>query len=152
VNTISAGNRRPSCGILRRLAAVTYDILLLLAVLFITTLVMNITLGPEFVQSSKMLLRSSLLLCCYLYFVWHWVRGRQTLGMLAWRLVLLRADGSMLSWRTASYRFLLALVSIAFFGCGWLWALFDPMRHALYDRCAGTVLAPPAAGVTKQRP
>ncbi|MBF8268934.1 MAG: RDD domain containing protein [Gammaproteobacteria bacterium] len=133
---------------LRRLAAITYDLMLLYAVLFFVTIILNIVFDPATIQNSKILYPVSLLLCCYWYFVWHWLHGRQTLGMKAWRLILVRADNSPLHWQTASIRFLLAGGSILFFGFGLFWALFDRKKLTFYDRYAGTVLNKSVSGLS----
>ena len=117
-----------------------YDLMLLYAVLFIYTLILNILFGPAAIQGSHIIYPLSLLLCCYGYFVWQWLRAGQTLGMKAWRLVLVGTEGTRLEWRTATIRFLLAGISILMFGAGLWWALFDPRKRAFYDRCAGTNL------------
>ncbi|OGT80205.1 MAG: hypothetical protein A3J35_06410 [Gammaproteobacteria bacterium RIFCSPLOWO2_02_FULL_52_10] len=136
---------------LRRLAAIAYDLMLLFAVLFFVTIILNTVFGPETIQSSRILYPVSLLLCCYWYFVWHWLHGRQTLGMKAWQLVLVRHDNSTLNWQTASIRFLLAGCSILLFGFGLFWALFDVEKLTFYDRYAGTVLLDPGTGIPSSR-
>jgi uncharacterized RDD family membrane protein YckC len=44
----------------------------------------------------------------FLYFGWCWTRGGRTLGLLAWRLAVVRADGAPLGWGDALRRFALA--------------------------------------------
>lgn len=118
----------------------TYDLMLLFAVLFLLTIILNMVFGPATIQNSKILYPVGLLLCCYWYFVWHWLHGGQTLGMQAWRLTLVRDDHSPLQWQTASSRFLLAGGSILLFGFGLLWSFFDAEKLTFYDRYAGTIL------------
>ena len=132
----------------RRLAAIAYDLMLLYAVLFFVSIILNILFGPATIQNSKILFPLCLLLCCYWYFVWHWLHGGQTLGMKAWRLVLVRSDHSPLDWQTASIRFLLAACSIILFGFGLLWAYFDTENRTFYDRYTGTVMLNPDTAAT----
>ena len=123
-----------------RLLAIMYDLLLLFAILFIVTLFSNIAIGPEIIQSSRILYPTSLLLIIYLYFIWHWIHGGQTLGMKAWKLVVMTREGNNLDFWTASKRFLLALITNTCFGFGLLWAIFDPMKLTFYDRYSSTNL------------
>ena len=69
-----------------------------------------------------------------MFFTWFWVHGGQTVGMRAWRLRVVSFDGERIGWRTAAIRFLLAIVSAAMLGLGYLWVLIDPERLAWHDR------------------
>jgi len=124
-----------------RLFALCYDLVLLFGVLFIITAILNVMLGPDTIQSSKIIFPISLLLICYFYFVWHWVRGGQTLGMKAWKLIVKTRNGAHLDWRIASKRFFLALITNSLFGLGLLWSLFDTNKNTLYDKLADTLLS-----------
>lgn len=125
---------------LRRLLSITYDLLLLFAVLFILTVVLNVVFGPERIQSSRLLYPFGLFFISYLYFAWHWIHGGQTLGMKAWKLVIKKNDGLPLDWKVATIRFFLALIMNCIFLSGLLWALFDSNRDSLYDRLSNTTL------------
>lgn len=99
----------PSAGVLRRLAAMLYDGLLLLAVLFIATaLLLPLTHG-EAVHAGNPLFSTYLLFVTFLFFAWFWTHGGQTLGMRAWRLRVERRDGRAVGWWHALLRFLTAL-------------------------------------------
>ena len=129
-----------TCGTLRRLAAIAYDSILLFAVLFLATIIVMPIFKPAVIQSSHILYPAYLLVVCYLYFVGQWVNGRQTLGMRAWRIKLMNHDLTLLNWKTASIRFLLALLSLPLFGFGLFWAVFDPEKTSFYDRFSKTRL------------
>lgn len=129
-----------TCGVLRRLAAITYDSILLFAVIFFATIIAMLFFKPAALQASHVLYPLYLLFVIYLYFVWQWIYGRQTLGMRAWRIMVTNRDSTVLNWRTASLRFLLALVSLPAFGFGLFWSVFDPDRLAFYDRYSKTRL------------
>ena len=129
-----------TCGVLRRLAAMTYDSTLLFAVLFFATIVAMIFFQPAELQASRVVYPMYLLLVIYLYFVWQWIYGRQTLGMKAWRVKLIRDDATVLNWQSASLRFVLALVSLIPLGFGLFWSVFDPDRATFYDRYSKTRL------------
>ena len=68
---------------LKRLAAVFYDSLLLLSLLFPATMILIPFTRVESIGSNNIAYNLYLLLIAYLYFVWHWANGGQTLGMRA---------------------------------------------------------------------
>jgi uncharacterized RDD family membrane protein YckC len=128
------------CGFSRRLAAMFYDSILLTAVLFTgTLLVLPLTHG-EAVPGSNLLFKLYLYSICGLYFTWQWSHGGQTLGMLAWKIRLRGFDSDGVSGKKAVIRFLLATISLACLGAGFIWALFDPEKLAFHDRYSGTFL------------
>jgi uncharacterized RDD family membrane protein YckC len=72
------------------------------------------------------------------YFIVSWTRVGATIGMRAWKLKLVRDDGTRVDAGTAVLRFVLALVSLAALGCGFWHAWFDADRRAWHDRVCGT--------------
>lgn len=74
----------------------------------------------------------------YLYLGGLWRKTGQTLGMRAWKLKVVAADGSTVTWLQALTRTLAAMLSWALLGAGWLWILFDREQLALHDRLSGT--------------
>jgi uncharacterized RDD family membrane protein YckC len=81
----------------------------------------------------RALLSAWLLTVVAAYFVVSWVRVGATIGMRAWKLRLVRDDGSRLGWSSAILRFVLALVSLALLGCGYWYAWFDAGRRTWHD-------------------
>lgn len=132
---------RPLPGLLRRLAAIAYDMLLLTAVLMLAALpVVLINNGPPRTAWALILFRAYLLGVALAFFTWFWMHGGQTLGMRAWRLRVVGADRQPLTWRQASGRFFAAALSWACLGVGFLSILFDEQRLAWHDRLSGTRL------------
>lgn len=132
--------RRP-VHLLRRLAAVAYDSLLLVAVLFLAGL--PLPLIPETVRFqpwARYAIFGYMVLVSFLFFGWFWTHGGQTLGMRAWRFRVVAVDGGCLSWPLAWRRFAWAMVSWLTAGAGFLWSLFDPQRRAWHDRLSATRL------------
>lgn len=128
------------CGLFRRLLAISYDCLLLAGVLFIATaLLMPFTHG-EAIHSGNLFYLLYLIGCCYLFFAWQWTHGGQTLGMRAWKIIVLGPDQKPVDWKTASKRFVLALISWLMAGAGFLWALFDREALTFHDRYSGSGL------------
>lgn len=129
-----------SCGLLRRLAAILYDSLLLFSLLFFATLLLLPVTGGEAFSGTNHLYHLYLSGCSFLYFGWQWVHGGQTLGMKAWRIRVTTVDGRGVSWKQAGVRFLLAVISWLTVGAGFLWIVFDRDQLAFHDRFSGTRL------------
>jgi len=126
----------PPAGIIRRLAAMVYDFLLLTAVLFVATAIaVAINKGQAV---SHPLYYLSLVLITYLFFCWFWTHGGQTLGMRTWRLKLITASGDKMSWHQATMRFLIASIALLPFGAGLLWLIFDSDGLAIHDRLSAS--------------
>ncbi len=113
-------------GLLRRLAAMLYDTLLVTALLFLATLPFVALRGGEPVETGENLLyRIVLVAVVFLFFVGFWSRPGRTLGMQSWGLQLETEDGRIPSASTASLRFFAALLSLLPLGLGFLWQLWD---------------------------
>jgi len=115
-----------------------YEGLLLFAVVFCASFAFQGATEGQFDGWRRHLYQSYLFLALGLYFLWHWMRGGQTLPMKTWKLRLVSADGGNISARQASTRYLAAWISLTCLGAGFLWALIDRDRQFLHDRLAGT--------------
>lgn len=132
-------------GLLRRLAAILYDSLLLSALwLAVATVFLAASDGRLAMPDRPLWLlyafRATLLLVAFLFFGWFWTRGGQTLGMRAWRLKVVTDQGRSLTWLLALRRFSAAALSWAALGAGFWWAIFDREKRAWHDRLSGTHL------------
>lgn len=130
---------RPGLG--RRLAAIAYDVLLLVAVLFLATAALLPFSGGEAIGPNHGLYTAYLLAVSFGYFGWFWTHGGQTLGMRTWRLRLVGAGENGATWRQALVRFVGACVSWMACGAGFLWLLVDRDRLTWHDRVSGTRIA-----------
>ena len=68
------------------------------------------------------------------YYVRCWITSGQTLAMQAWRLKVVAQNNAPLPKSTAIIRYLLASLSLALFGLGFVWAVLDKERLFLHDR------------------
>lgn len=129
-------------GLFRRLAALFYDSMLLIAVLFLAAALATPLIGAQGLQGqwAKVLFQAYLAVVAFLYFGWHWSHGGQTLGMRAWRLRALREDGRPMTWGDGLKRFLAALAALLPFGLGLIWCLFDRDGLAWHDRLSASRL------------
>jgi uncharacterized RDD family membrane protein YckC len=129
-------------GFLRRMTAVWYDALLLLAVLFFATaLALPFNAGQAF-SSGQYIYPLYLLIISFIFYGWFWTHGGQTLGLRAWKIKVCRQDGGPLGWPQAGLRFAAAALSWACFGLGFLWCLFDKNRLCWHDYLSNTRLCP----------
>ncbi|MFG6157777.1 RDD family protein [Halomonas sp. 1390] len=134
-------------GLGRRLGAMLYDGLLVLAIwiviaalhLAVVRLVLGVPaeqvgVGPVQVLSLRLLMA----LGAFVFFAFFWTRGGMTLGMQAWRLRVQTLDGASITAFQALQRFLVATISLAAFGLGYLWILFDGERRSWPDIVSNT--------------
>lgn len=129
----------------RRLAAMLYDSLLVVALWFV---VGGIAVGLNSGEAaSGPVFKSALFLITFVFFGTFWTRSGQTLGMMAWRLRIETEQGQGISWMQALLRFFMAGASALFLGLGYLWMLFDKQQRTWHDRYSETrvvVLPKPA--------
>jgi uncharacterized RDD family membrane protein YckC len=154
----------PTPSILRRLACMVYEGLLLFAVAFAGTwLFFLVSGGREASGWLRYALQAYLAALFAAYFLWCWLRGGQTLAMRAWRIRLVAPGRARVPPKVALARLVyaaflvgaflvalaaafkhgnpwLALATFALTGIGPGWALVDRDRQFLHDRLAGTRL------------
>ncbi len=155
-------------GLLRRIGAALYELLLLTAFAFITQFLLLPLVSPGHAAGASALSIPStaarvFLFCAQfaafaLYFCWFWTHGRRTLAQKTWALRIVTADGQMLALKRALLRYFALWVGPALALATWLpltaaghrgyaaiplafnflWALVDRQRLFLHDRIAGT--------------
>jgi uncharacterized RDD family membrane protein YckC len=135
-------NEYPSPGLPRRLAALTYDTLLILPFIMVNVGLATLlqlaltgeaagddysnTLHPRAVQAIA-------LLTVVIFYVYFWCLKGQTLGMQAWRIRLCKDEGEVISLGQALLRCAGACVSLALAGAGYWWCLFDRKGRYWHD-------------------
>lgn len=131
--------RRP-CSLPRRLAAMLYDALVVLALLLLATALAMAAGFREVTAGRDPLFTAWLVLAWFGYLAAMWRTGGMTVGMRAWRVVIERDGGGRPGWGACALRFAVALVSAAAGGLGFAWALFRRDRRTWHDLASGTRL------------
>ena len=124
--------------LLRRAGALLYDLLLNAALWMLAGFAVLAFREGEAIPTGTIWFQCLLFGITACFFVGFWVRGGQTLGMMAWRIKLVAQAGGPVDLPTSVRRLLVACISLAGLGFGFLWALIDPKRLTWHDRIAGT--------------
>jgi uncharacterized RDD family membrane protein YckC len=115
VNDVQAG-----VPLVRRLAALAYDALLLAGLLFVFTLLLIFVRGGRAIGPGTLWYEASLVAVAFAFCGLSWTRGGQTVGMKAWRIrVVSHDDASSLDWSRAALRFLASWLSLLPAGLGY---------------------------------
>lgn len=163
--TASSALCREVPSILRRVAALPYEGLILLALGLIATFPVAGLKGLTLSGLPHLVLQVYLFAVLTTYFTWLWCHGGQTLAMKTWRFRVVARNGEALRFRKAFARLALAMVfygpacagivllffpkRMSFFVTMWCflpmiatiwWARFDSDRQFLHDRLARTRL------------
>ncbi len=146
----------------RRLLAITYEAMLLFAVVFIAGYLFDTLTQSRNALMLRHARQAWLFAVLGVYFVWFWMHGGQTLAMKTWRIRLVGPSGLRLALGRAIARYALlwifvlpTLAILAALGIGgWIavialglalvlppfYALFDRERQFIHDRLLGTRL------------
>ena len=133
------GTAETRAGLPRRLGAMLYDSLLLLALLMLATaLLMPISRGA--IEINNFAYQLYLLAVVAGYFACFWLLRGQTLGMRTWKIRLIRSDREALTLTDVIRRLFFSLLSWLPLGLGFWWILRSDRRLAWHDRWSGTEL------------
>jgi uncharacterized RDD family membrane protein YckC len=144
----------PPAGFFRRLGALFYDSLvvialemiavgLVIAVLEALVAARLISYAP-YIDAADMLTHHPILnpiFLCYIitvwvgFFVFFWTRAGQTLGMRAWKIAIQNDHGAAITITQSLIR-----LATSAFGLGNILALFDPQKRGFQDIWANTQL------------
>jgi len=152
------------CPLWRRLTALVYDLLAVVAIVMVVGLLCQLATGGRLITTGA----HTAIAWWYqplqgvvvaAYFALSWLRGGQTLGMRPWHIRLVANDGGKLTPGQALRRVIVAALPLLLLALapwlglraslwavaiGWvLWfvpALVDPRRRAVHDLAAGTEL------------
>ena len=150
------------CPLWRRLLALVYDVLIVVAIVMVVGLLCQLATGGQLIHTAGkavvplwyQLLQALVVIA---YFISSWRRGGQTVGMRPWRIRVTRDDGGTPSVQQALIRVLVAAAPLVLLmlepvlglrptlwtllGVWAAWfavALFDPRRRAIHDFAAHT--------------
>jgi len=125
----------------RRLVAMLYDSLLLIAVImtygYLHLGVKVLLLGESYKSTLKTspagstadpLMFAGVLVAIFLFFYIFWHHKGQTLGMQAWRIRIQGEDGKYPTAKQTLLRLLIAPFSMFCLGIGYFWCLFAPYK------------------------
>lgn len=124
----------------RRLAAMTYDTIVLVGIWIFTSFLVLAAFGIENAQVAQgtnarfqNVVFANMLTTAFLFFGWFWTHSGQTIGMQAWKIRVQNADGSAISWRQVALRYVAAPFALGLLAVGYLWMLFDGQRRTWPD-------------------
>ncbi len=145
-------SKLPAAPIWRRLAAVIYDTLLVIA-LFILAAFINLIIQMTYYGESHLKqlteggytldnsgLYLALIIITYGFFTYCWCRKGQTLGMKAWRIRLVTTEMKPVTLKQATIRWLAAIPSLLLCFAGTLWMLVDPQTKSWQDHASKTMV------------
>lgn len=115
-----------------------YDWLLLASLLFAVTLVLIIVRGGTPIAPGTLWYSVLMIAVAFLFYGWCWTHGGQTLGLRAWKLRVVTAEGGPLSWWSAATRFAASATLLLPPGLGLVWSLIDSDRRCWHDRLSRT--------------
>lgn len=152
------------CPLWRRLLALVYDLLIVVAIVMVVGLLCQLATGGNLIRVGAHAVipawyRPLQGLVVAAYFISSWRLGGQTVGMRPWHIQLTRADGRAPTLQQAVLRVLVAAAPmlvlmlapalglraalwalLIIWGSWFAVALFDPRRRALHDIIAATEL------------
>ena len=150
------------CPLWRRLLALVYDLLIVVAIVMVVGLLCQLATGGQLIHTAGRTVvpiwyQLLLAVVVMAYFISSWRRGGQTVGMRPWRIRVTRDDGGTPSMQQALIRALVAAAPLVLLMLepmvglhATLWtmlivwtawfavALFDPRRRAVHDFAAHT--------------
>ncbi|MGH1469702.1 MAG: RDD family protein [Cellvibrionaceae bacterium] len=137
--------------LLKRLAAISYDFMLLTGLSFgygAFALLARYFFFPDTVDTNAVtgfappgiIFKVGWFLLIALFFIFFWHRGGQTLGMRAWKIRVINKNGTNISIVQGFIRCCLAPLSFGLAGIGYLWCLFDTEGQTLHDKLSKSVV------------
>ena len=125
-------------GLARRLGALLYDALLVIALWMATLFVWVLANNGEAVSGWPVQL--VMVLELVLFYGFFWSRDGQTLGMAAWRIKLVNGDGRPPGKEQLFIRMCIAPLSFAAAGLGYLWLYVGNHQQTWHDRASDTMV------------
>lgn len=147
--SISAEQQLKAPSLMKLGACLLYESLTLIAVLFVSASVFLWLFGDASQGIKRLGLQLFLWGVTGAYYVWCWIKTGQTLAMQAWKISLVTEQNHLLDLKLAVMRYILATLSFAALGLGFLWAICDRQGLFLHDRLLDTKLVLSFVDVTQ---
>ncbi len=141
----------PRSGLLRRLAALLYDMFLVGGIWVTCGFILLMLYGlvgdntseivDGAIQTSPVLSFLQLIMMVSTvtaFYLWFWRRTGQTLGMIAWRIRVINTDNQPVTVRQGLVRFYLAWPAFWLAGLGYLWMYIDKQGDAIHEKLSDT--------------
>ena len=138
----------PRSGLLRRLAALLYDMFLVVSMWLLLGYPLQFLFGADANQVVdgqvvtnpvlSTLMFAMMVSSATLFYVWFWRRTGQTLGMIAWRIKVVNLDNQPPRVRQCLIRFITAWPAFWLAGLGYLWLYLDANGDAVHERLSAT--------------
>ena len=125
----------PPASLIKQLAAMLYDSLLIFGVLFFASAIAILFNQGDAIESS-LWFSLYLLLTLFTFYAWFWKKSGQTLGMRVWKIRIIAESGGNPDWGTCYLRLISAVLSLLCFGLGYWWRIFKP--YTWQDRLSKT--------------
>ena len=110
-----------------------YDLLLLFSILFFATIPLHFFTSGNYIDFNNVVYKIYLFCIIALYYSWFWVNHNQTLGMKAWKTLVINENNHLkITYRQSLVRLIVALMG------GHILLLFS--KKSLQDILSGTKL------------
>ena len=119
----------------KHFAAFLYDIFPVLGIFLLTSLAVLLFRNGEELERYNPWFIALLVSELFLYYIYSWKKGGQTLGMRAWKFKISpnNPNQSTLTWAQASIRMLVGVISTLLGGAGLFWKLFSTENKSWMD-------------------
>jgi len=138
----------PRSGLLRRLAALLYDMFLVVSMWILLGFPLQLLFGADANQviDGEVVTNPTLSTLMFLmmvvsvttFYTWFWRHTGQTLGMIAWRIKVIGIDDHPPTIAQCLIRFAAAWPAFWLFGLGYLWMYRDRDGDAVHEKLSGT--------------
>ena len=129
---------KSNVSLMRRLGSIAYDLFLVFSFVFFMIGVIVLINDNDEPITTDFLFYFVTLPLIYVYFSVSWVRGKQTLGMRAWKFEIIQKNGSNITYKQSFVRFILAVISLV--GIGFIFQLLNKNKLPIHDYYSKTYL------------
>lgn len=133
----------PTASLMRRLAALGYDALVLISLYIVIGFVLvgiaTALNDGEPPGAFPMAVNLSVMFSiCFFYYSSSWRRGGQSIGMKAWRIKLINCNPKPIQLSQCMLRTSIGFFSLVVFGLGFFWPLIDKRQRTWHDMASLT--------------